>query len=559
MRWVLPALLLGIGTARAQMSEPFAPTCLQGATCAVSGSNLPGQAATNAALKAMAAGAFPVVYRAGYSAAGDGGAMTYVWSSSTCSLNSGAGDNGSQVAPNSGTGCWLAAAPEPYSVLIFGADKTGASSSTAAVQAALGSGVTALYFPPGSYQVCGVVVPSTSHLVIYGNGVASQLVQPSGCSSPIFSWAQTAIAYTEGYIRDLLLDGTSGAADLIDTRGVGGITLQNLYVNNIPTGKDAILIDGAASTYTHDDRILNLQVYSTTAGHAAVRFGPYSSDDELSNFIMNGNFEVAYSVYMDNGATTLKMSNSHPYNVTTNIVYSAGGASNLLFSNNTFDNAQGDLVALTGATNSTFTHNLFEAIQASHSGATLASTNAVSFVNNQFSASSGAAAAVTETGTANNTTVTGGNVGTIANYTAPFAFVGSQSYATAVAGYNPLGIKTSFSGATQSPQAQNTTQYLGVNGAQSAAVNTVWVAPQNLVLTTAVITVDQTPASGQTFTFTVYDGSTVLGTATISNGSYSATLALNKSVAAGDQIYIKSVFSATSGSANVRYYCNFTG
>ena len=133
------------------------------------------------------------------------------------------------TATGSTTARTLAArAADAANVLDYGADKTGATSSTSAVQSALNAGVTALYFPPGSYQVCGVVVPSTSHLVIYGNGVASQLVQPSGCSSPIFSWAQTAIAYTEGYIRDLLLDGTSGAADLIDTRGVGGITLQNL-------------------------------------------------------------------------------------------------------------------------------------------------------------------------------------------------------------------------------------------------------------------------------------------------------------------------------------------
>lgn len=44
----------------------------------------------------------------GYTTTADGGAATYRFSALACSLNTGDGDNGSQIKPNSGTGCWLA-------------------------------------------------------------------------------------------------------------------------------------------------------------------------------------------------------------------------------------------------------------------------------------------------------------------------------------------------------------------------------------------------------------------------------------------------------------------
>lgn len=79
--------------------------------------NIMVKVANNAALKALTAGKYTTVFRAGYSAAGDGGAAVYNWSAAACSISG--GDNGSQVAPSSGTGCWVAdfsAAPPSYMV-----------------------------------------------------------------------------------------------------------------------------------------------------------------------------------------------------------------------------------------------------------------------------------------------------------------------------------------------------------------------------------------------------------------------------------------------------------
>ncbi|CAB3784268.1 hypothetical protein [Pararobbsia alpina] len=82
-------------------------------------------------------GAFTAIHRDGYTAAGDGGQMDYVWSSSACSLNSGAGDNGSQV-PASGGGCWNWSPPASgVTAMVFGAAGNGTATDTTALQSTI--------------------------------------------------------------------------------------------------------------------------------------------------------------------------------------------------------------------------------------------------------------------------------------------------------------------------------------------------------------------------------------------------------------------------------------
>jgi hypothetical protein len=91
---------------------------------------------SNAALKALPAGraAGTTVSRSGFTTAGDGGAANYTWSTSACSLNLGAGDNGSQVAPTTGVGCWLKS-PGEMTPLIFGAKGDSSTDDSAAIAA----------------------------------------------------------------------------------------------------------------------------------------------------------------------------------------------------------------------------------------------------------------------------------------------------------------------------------------------------------------------------------------------------------------------------------------
>lgn len=60
-----------------------------------------------AAVKALAPGQFKHIRRSSFATLGDGGGAFYNWSASVCSLNTGLGDDGSQIKPNTGTGCWI--------------------------------------------------------------------------------------------------------------------------------------------------------------------------------------------------------------------------------------------------------------------------------------------------------------------------------------------------------------------------------------------------------------------------------------------------------------------
>lgn len=62
----------------------------------------------------------------------------------------------------------------PANVLDYGADPTGLSNSSSAIQAALDSGSTAVYFPAGTYLLNSALTP-TSNTVLYGDGEASVL------------------------------------------------------------------------------------------------------------------------------------------------------------------------------------------------------------------------------------------------------------------------------------------------------------------------------------------------------------------------------------------------
>ena len=99
------------------------------------------EVSTNAELAALSLAAGSTVYRAGFYASGDGGAATYTYSASACPLNSGVGDNGSQVA-SSGGGCWIADFNAiPASVRQWGAYGDCTHDDSAAITASLEAAV----------------------------------------------------------------------------------------------------------------------------------------------------------------------------------------------------------------------------------------------------------------------------------------------------------------------------------------------------------------------------------------------------------------------------------
>lgn len=117
--------------------------------------------ANNTELSALNSTAVPSGYgvqRLGVAAVGDSPTVVFTVSNSACSLNSGAGDGGSQV-PTSDLKCWIGSYPDVVTATAFaGVDPTGATYSTTGIANALAASVTAgvpLSFPCGTYRLNG--------------------------------------------------------------------------------------------------------------------------------------------------------------------------------------------------------------------------------------------------------------------------------------------------------------------------------------------------------------------------------------------------------------------
>lgn len=143
---LLAAAIAAMPPARAQLGLSSRPAAIAG---------LP-VVADNAALSGATAGRYSYVYRAGRASAGDGGQMLYAFSKAPCSLDGGDGDDGFQVAPSGGGGCYIAQiAPGGAELALWGVPAGG--DDTALIRAAdraMGSAdwphaaAKTLYLPP---------------------------------------------------------------------------------------------------------------------------------------------------------------------------------------------------------------------------------------------------------------------------------------------------------------------------------------------------------------------------------------------------------------------------
>ena len=472
---------------------------------------------------------------------------------------------------------------ESVSVNDFGADSTGVADSTASIQAALNAGAKAVYVPPGSYKFSTLTMPTTFGFVLFGSGTSSVLIQ-TGAGIKWPTTGTSPCGYYEGYIRDLSFTGTSGTGNTIDTQYAGGVTLQNLYFGNIPIGFNSIAVNGSPSAegdkYTHDVRLRNIQIYSSTAGNAGIYMGQYSSDSSIDAFIMNGNSVVPYCIQFAAGATSCSVNNSHPYNALTNIVIGATGATGCTFTNVAFDNVSsglGDLVSLTGWNNTIFTGCWFEANKAGRSSVTLANCTATLLTGCRFESAVGGTYAVNETGTSDYTQILGATFnGSVSNFTNPvFSFTGIHSLSKNATGVTTYGQQFSFVGSTSGTVAAGSTVYLGCNGAQSAYNASAFMVPlpTGIYVLNASIVLTAAPGVGQTYTFTLLNAGSAMtadagsanplvitGTSTFS-GSILIALSTKSTgfVNQFNQLAIQMVSSAGAAVTNVRYAINAVG
>jgi hypothetical protein len=426
--------------------------------------------------------------------------------------------------------------------------------ATTEIQNALNCGATAVFVPQGEFTYSALTMPTTSNFVLYGVGRASVLKQ-TGAG---LGWPTGSIAYTTGEVRNLQFDGTNGSpgASCINTAGVGDCDFTNIAIHNVPPGGDGIYVNGTAGTYTHDIRLARIFVNHTSgvSVNSGVRFGNLASDSQLDRFLMDGNFNAAVCLQIDDGAQTLEISNSHPYNAKTHVLLINGDTlqtDEFKFINCIFDNAQaGDVVSINNAGNVSFVGGRIEAVQSGYSAAVVNNCALTRFTDVDFAGSAGALSCVAESGGSSGTLVLGGSVETITNFSNPFNLTGANSLVRFNRAYNPVGASIFFSAASQTALLSGTTNYLGSNGSQSSFGATAFVMPFNGYCSGATFAVDTAPGAGNTITVNlVVNGSTV-ATGTISGASsYSVDIPYTGYISQGAQIGLEVVMSASAASA----------
>jgi len=228
--------------------------------------------ATNTVLKALTGGAYTRVYRDGFAAAGDGGAETYTWSASNCSISAGAGDNGYQVAPNSGGGCWVG--DQPAGGLdarvwgLFTANAAGANNT--AMQAAVTWACT-------NKQILRVFGSASPYLI------SSQISIGNGTSS------------AQSTLNNCRIDGVSGGADIIEMNpevlpvqfkwvGAGGIApikvagpIAGVILHGISVDCNSICGTGFDLEFPISSRFTDLMVSRFTGSTGAYILSAYPS------------------------------------------------------------------------------------------------------------------------------------------------------------------------------------------------------------------------------------------------------------------------------------------
>lgn len=446
----------------------------------------------------------------------------------------------------------------------FGAVGNGIADDTVALQAALnyvGTNGGTWYVPDGKFKFTALVMPTRTNVEFAGNGVSSILVQVGSG----LTWPGNSVIDVNQTMRDLAFDGTSGTGDTIDATGIGQIDFRSLFFNNIPVGFSSLYTTGSrvGGIYTHDVRLSDLRVYSTTAGHSFIRFGPTSSDGQLTFAHGNCGVTSSYCLYMDSGAVGWQISDFHVYNAAISVVHCAGFNSNFIWTNCRIEYAPGgDLMYLNNSSFNIFIGCWFNASFAGFSQVTLDESfgnvfMGCSFVNYNVT---GMISAVREINGSSDNSVLMAMSNALADYANIFDLSGAQSFARGLQNYAPYGTMQTLVGVAAAAQAQNSTAAYGPNGADAAPGNAVWAVPFNGQLLSATLAVDITPAAGQTFTFNILqNGSTVAGgTLVVNHGGFGGTLKFDPPIqlTQGDELSIQSIFSATSGSASPRYNLN---
>jgi Pectate lyase superfamily protein len=322
---------------------------------------------TNAALQGVSTTVTTVIDRLGYYSAGDSPDVVYKASASSCSLNSGAGDNGSQVI-SADAKCWLAQFPATGAdIRQFGAKVDGATDDSSAVQNAIAYEATTggiVLFPAGTTLLNTGVTVSTGGVTLKGIGWQEYSgTEPSSTPGPNSSWIlststahspvtfantvenarlldiafrQTQPADTSGwtptvYPPSIQINGgafSSGAVDIenvfcwkcysfvsMGSTGnfVGRITLKHLWGQPLSAG---VTIIAASDTVLIDD--VHFWPFDTASSHIVawvlangVGFNLFRADNPIIQnvFMFDYNIGVLFSTSTDGSSQHFQLNN----------------------------------------------------------------------------------------------------------------------------------------------------------------------------------------------------------------------------------------------------------
>lgn len=188
-------------------------------------------------------------------------------------------------------------------ILDFGADPTGASDSSAAIQAALDL-QGAIYIPAGTYRIATTLV-FKGDSEIFGDGPGISILKWYGANTSTVmedsSVATTTDINLNVTIRDLEIDGNSyatGSTFGLKCYRVGYATFSNLYIHDCGS---SLLRWGYSQADTRDVNIVNCRLEYARTGDACQGVGTNITHSNCRAFSAG---DTAFALLYDFDATT---------------------------------------------------------------------------------------------------------------------------------------------------------------------------------------------------------------------------------------------------------------